>query len=119
MVLTEIIHTWSHAKVAEAAISSIGPDLVRDIEERAREEGLGAGPFVAKAVQTFARKASQSDWHQLAMHISGADMPVLAGLLHILETRLPDAGSGAEVLSGGGAYKRLSRAQTMQMRYCA
>ena len=100
MVLAEIIRSCSHAKVA---------DLLRDVERRARARGLAAGPFVAQAVQAFARSASHSDWRRLAVHIEGSDMPVLSGLLHILETTFIDQGSAERARSGGAAHMPFNR----------
>jgi hypothetical protein len=54
MLVAELIRSCSHAKVAEAAIHSIGPDLVREVGLRARERGLDAGAYVAQSVRVFA-----------------------------------------------------------------
>ena len=85
MLVAELIRSCSHAKVAEAAIHSIGPDLVREVGMRAQERGLESGAYVAQSVQGFAGSARPHDWRRLAARIEGVDMPILAGLLFILE----------------------------------
>ena len=85
MLVAELIRSCSHAKVAEAAIHSIGPDLVREVELRAQQRGLESGVYVAQSVQDFAGSARPHDWRRLAARIEGVDMPILAGLLYILE----------------------------------
>jgi len=85
MLVAELIRSCSHAKVAEAAIHSIGPDLVREVELRAQERGLASGAYVAQSVQGFAGSARPHDWRRLSARIEGVDMPILTGLLYILE----------------------------------
>ena len=85
MLVAELIKSCSHAKVAEAAIHSIGQDLLRDLCWRANACGLDVGAYVAKSVQRFALSASPHDWRRLAARLEGVDMPILTGLLYILE----------------------------------
>ena len=85
MMVAELIRSCSHARVAEAAIHSIGPDLVREVGHRARESGLDAGDYVARSVRGFAGSARPHDWRRLAARIEGVDMPILTGLHYILE----------------------------------
>ncbi len=85
MMVAELIRSCSHARVAEAAIHSIGPDLVREVGQRARDSGLDAGDYVARSVQGFAGSARPHDWRRLAARIEGVDMPILTGLHYILE----------------------------------
>ena len=85
MLVAELIRSCSHAKVAEAALHSIGPDLVREVELRARQRGLESGAYVALSVLGFAGSARPHDWRRLAARIEGVDMPILTGLLYILE----------------------------------
>jgi hypothetical protein len=88
MLVAELIRSCSHAKVAEAAIHSIGPDLVREVGLRARECGLDAGAYVAQSVLAFAGSAHPHDWNHLSASLQGVDMPILVGLHFILERRI-------------------------------
>ena len=117
-MLAEIIRSCSHAKVAEAAIYSIGPDFVRDVERRANARGLPIGRFVAGSVQSFARSASHSDWRRLAEQIAGADMPILSGLLHILETTHTDRRMLVTSTDAGIAHTYVMRENTAHRPYC-
>jgi hypothetical protein len=85
MMVAELIKSCSHARVAEAAIHSIGPDLAREVGHRARECGLDAGDYVARSVQGFAGSARPQEWRSLAARLEGVDMPILTGLHYILE----------------------------------
>ena len=89
IVLTELIRSCSHEKVAEAAVASIGPGFQRLIADAAQARRLSIGAFTVSCVRTFAREADDNDWHELAGSVEGADMPILAGLRHILECSLP------------------------------
>ena len=107
MLVAELIRSCSHAKVAEAAIHSIGPDLVREVDMRARECGLDAGAYVAQSVQGFAGSARPHDWRRLSARIQGVDMPILAGLLFILERSVTQElvfSSAAPDHEGGGYF---------------
>ncbi len=88
MLVAELIRSCSHAKVAEAAIHSIGPDLAQEVRLRASERGLDAGSYVAQSVQCFAGSAHPNDWNNLAAQLKGVDMPILSGLHFILERRI-------------------------------
>lgn len=88
MLVAELIRSCSHAKVAEAAIHSIGPDLAHEVRLRAQERGLDAGDYVAQSVQIFASSAHPQDWSRLSSRLRGVDMPILAGLHYILERRI-------------------------------
>ena len=88
MLVAELIRSCSHAKVAEAAIHSIGPDLAHEVKLRAQQRGLASGEYVAQSVQVFARSAHSRDWSRLSNLLRGVDMPILAGLHFILEFRI-------------------------------
>ena len=88
MLVVELIRSCSHAKVAEAAIHSIGPDVAHEVKRRAHELGLDAGVYVAQSVQRFAGSAHPHDWSRLAARQRGVDMPILAGLHFILERHI-------------------------------
>ena len=106
MLVAELIRSCSHAKVAEAAIQSIGPDLARVVELRAQERGLEAGAYVAQSVQGFAGSACPHDWRRLAARIEGVDMPILTGLLYILERSIAYEPEFASPGSGMAAFSR-------------
>ena len=90
MLVAELIRSCSHAKVAEAAIHSIGPDLAHEVRQRANERGLDAGAYAAESVLVFAGSAHPHDWNSLSERLRGVDMPILAGLHFILERRIAE-----------------------------
>jgi len=107
MLLSELVRSCSHEKVAEAAVASIGPGFRRLIEEAARDKGLGVGAFSASLVRSFAYNADEQDWSYLAAQLAGKDMPILAGLRHVLETMLEigDAEIPAGIIQARRAQK--------------
>ena len=90
MLVAELIKSCSHAKVAEAAIHSIGHDLARDLGWRAQARGLDIGSYVALSVRAFAGAARPHDWRRLAARLEGVDMPILTGLHYILEQSIAE-----------------------------
>jgi hypothetical protein len=88
MLIADLIKSCSNAKVAEAAIQSIGPDLVLEVRLRAQRRGLEAGAYVVQSVQDFARSARAHEWRSLAARLDRVDMPILSGLHYILERRI-------------------------------
>lgn len=89
IVLTELIRSCSHDKVAEAAVASIGPGFRRLIAEAAEARRMPIGAFASSCVHRFAIEADEQDWQEVAARIEGSDMPILAGLRYILEASLP------------------------------
>ena len=89
IVMTELIKSCSHDKVAAAAVASIGSGFQRLISDAASARNLEAGAYAAACVRRFAREADEHDWQELAQTVAGEDMPILAGLRHILEISLP------------------------------
>ena len=90
MLVAELIRSCSHARVAEAAIHSIGPELAHEVRLRARERGLDAGAYAAESVLIFAGSAHPHEWSRLSERLRGVDMPILAGLHFILERRIAE-----------------------------
>lgn len=88
MLLTEIVRTCSHEKIADAAVASIGADFLKRVENAARVCNLSSGAFAARVVRSFSREASEDDWELLSEAASKADMPILAGMRHLLESAL-------------------------------
>lgn len=98
MLVGDIINSCSNAKVAEAALVSIGGDFASRIRIAAAASGLEAGAFVAQEVVAFAEDAEGDDWAALDKAMSGADHPILVGLRYILITALA-AGHGASTIT--------------------
>jgi hypothetical protein len=99
MQFAEIFRSCSHEKVAEAAVASIGFDFRKTIEEAAARRGTSTGGLAVACVRDFASSADERDWQALERKLKHADMPVLDGLRHILETTLADD----TPMSGGDA----------------
>jgi hypothetical protein len=83
-LITEIIRTCSHEKVAQAAVASMGPFFAGKVGSTAGAQGLSIGAFAARAVQEFERVSGEEDWRTLRKAMDGADQPILIGLQHIL-----------------------------------
>jgi hypothetical protein len=92
MLVAELIRSCSHAKVAEAAIHSIGPDLVREV-------GLRALAAVLKAVSGQAYRPRFESLERLFGQIGGGRLGAGA-TLHGCHIR-PAGRHGKEF--GGGA----------------
>jgi hypothetical protein len=88
MNIQEIVRSCSHEKVAAAALASLGAPFRETVERAAADRGKSAGAFTVDCVRRFDEIAEERDFHVLADRIEGADMPVLSGLRHILETSL-------------------------------
>lgn len=89
IVMTELIKSCSHEKVAAAAVASIGSGFQRLIGDAASARNLEVGSYAAFCVRRFAHEAEECDWQDLAQRVEGEDMPILAGLRYILEISLP------------------------------
>lgn len=93
MIVSEILKTCSHEKVAQAAVASIGRDFFERVNGAADEHGVRPGTFVAQAVRAFERRADESERHALERAIRNSDTPVLHGLRYILEDALENSRS--------------------------
>jgi hypothetical protein len=93
-LITEIIRTCSHEKVAQAAVASMGPFFAGKVGSTAGAQGLSVGAFTARAVQEFEKVSGEEDWQTLRRAMDGADQPILIGLQHILWPVLEGEGSG-------------------------
>ena len=91
MLTREIISSCSNARVAQAALASIGGPFAARFEAHADGIGMDMGLLAAQTVRQFAETARPRDWDMLRDAITGADQPVLAGLRHILAISLRDA----------------------------
>ncbi len=88
MLVGDIINSCSNARVAEAALASIGGGFAARVRMAAAAAGLETGAFVAQEVVAFAEDADGDDWAALDKVMSGADHPILVGLRHILVVAL-------------------------------
>ena len=59
IVLTELIRSCSHEKVAEAAVSSIGPGFRRLIADAAEARQMTIGAYASASVYRFSREADE------------------------------------------------------------
>lgn len=88
MLISDILHSCSNERVAEAAVSSIGGDFAERVTALARRCDLPVGALVGKLVRRFAIDARERDWRGVMVAIAGKDLPVLAGLQAIVETTM-------------------------------
>lgn len=91
MLVTDLIHSCSNDKVAEAATSCIGGVFAERVRAVARESGVSEGRFVAVVVRDFALRASEPERAQLAREMAGCDQPILSGLRRVVEKALEGA----------------------------
>ncbi len=84
----ELFRSCSNEYVAAAALRCIGGGLLRRIDSAAQLAGLTRGALVARLVIEYDRKASPSLRKQLALNMRYNEIPILAGLRHVLEAAL-------------------------------
>ena len=106
MLTRDIIVSCSNAKVAQAALASIGGPFASRVEAHAEGLGIEAGELAADIVRRFAAQALPQDWDSLVQAMAGHDQPVLAGLRHILDAGLAK-GDGAVDSPRGTRVKTL------------
>lgn len=90
MLISDLIHSCSNERVAQAALLCIGEGFAERVREVARRKGMNVGRFVALVVRDFARRADEGVREALREKISGADQPLLNGLRVVLEPALED-----------------------------
>ncbi len=88
MHASELFRTCANEHVADAAVSSIGGLLASRIDTMAGLVGETRGALVVRLVDEYDRKASPSLRRQLDLGMGHDDMPLLAGLRHVLEQAL-------------------------------
>jgi hypothetical protein len=88
MVVAEIVRTCSHAKVARAAVVSMGREFSSRVDAVAGRNGVEVGDYAARVVQDFDRRAGEMQRRALERAVRRTDMPVLHGLRLILEDAL-------------------------------
>lgn len=111
MLSWEIIRTCSHDKVAEAAVLSIGASFHQRVSLLAATAGETPGAYVAVLVRRFEEEAGPREMEALSLAITGADMPVLAGLRWIIETMLDD-----DDRTAGGHHRTMRRLRASARR---
>lgn len=91
MLVTDLIHSCSNDKVAQAATFCIGGAFAERVRAAARESGVSEGRFVAVIVRDFALRANDETRARLARGIAGRDQPILDGLRRVVEAALEDS----------------------------
>lgn len=90
MLITDLIHSCSNDKVAQAALNCIGGPFAERVRAAARENGVSEGRFVAVVVRDFALRSDDERREDLARKIAGSDQPILNGLRHLVEAALEE-----------------------------
>ena len=96
MLVTDLIHSCSNEKVAQAALMCIGGRFAERVRVAAQEKGMNVGRFVACVVREYARRADDGARDALRERITGDDQPLLMGLRAMLESALEDSAIFAE-----------------------
>jgi hypothetical protein len=96
MRTTELFRSCSNEYVAAAALACIGGALERRVEAAARSAGLSRGAYVVRLLLDYDRKAGPKHKKSLEQGMCLNEMPILAGLRHVVETVLEDAWDAAE-----------------------
>jgi len=91
MEAMQLFRSCANQHVAAAALACIGGGLVAKIDNAALPAGLTRGALVASMVAEYDRKASPALRKQLERCMRRAQMPILAGLRHVLEVALRGA----------------------------
>jgi hypothetical protein len=91
MEASELFRSCANEHVAAAALLCLGGALVGRIDRAALPSGLTRGAQVARLVEEYERKASPAMRRQLLRGMSRAEMPILAGLRHVLDAALNQA----------------------------
>ncbi len=79
-MLREVLRTFSHAEVAEAALRSIGGGLFFAVAAEAQRHRQPLGKFVAALVRRFEDTAATVVWARAEQAMRDAEQPALAGL---------------------------------------
>ncbi len=88
---TELFRSCSNEHVAAAAMACIGGALEKRVVAAARSAGLSHGAYVVRLLVDYDRKAGPKRRKALEQGMSRGDMPILAGLRHVVETALEEA----------------------------
>jgi hypothetical protein len=88
MRTTELFRSCANEHVAAAALACIGGSLEKRVSAAARLAGLSRGAFVARLVADYDRKASPKRRKSLEQGMVRHQMPILAGLRHVVHVAL-------------------------------
>src|SRR5271165_6655969 len=88
---TELFRTCANEHVAAAALACIGGTLEGRVAAAARRAGLTPGAYVANLVADYDRKASPKRRQSLENGMFRNQMPILAGLRHVVHVALEGA----------------------------
>ncbi len=99
MLVSDILKSCSHERVAEAAVASIGGDFAHHVRRRAGERGHSVGGSTANHVKQFSRQASKRDGRLLLATLRGEDLALLAGLQAVMVRKMADGTPVAEAQS--------------------
>ncbi len=91
MLITDLIHSCSNEKVAEAALCCLRGRFAENVNVAAREKGMSAGAFVVDVIRDFARQADAPTRESLREKIVSDDQPLLEGLRTLLEGALRES----------------------------
>jgi hypothetical protein len=91
MRTTELFRSCANEHVAAAAMACIGGALERRVAVAARRAGLPVGAYVTRLVADYDRMASPRRRKSLERGMDLHDMPILAGLRHVVHTALEGA----------------------------
>ncbi len=88
MRANELFRTCANEHVAAAALACIGGGLKKRVALAARSAGLSSGAYVARLLADYDRKASPRRRKSLEQGMIHDEMPILAGLRHVVEVAL-------------------------------
>ncbi|MBG0809033.1 hypothetical protein IY145_06555 [Methylosinus sp. H3A] len=100
MLVTDLIHSCSNDKVAQAATFCIGGVFAERVRAVALENGVSEGRLVAVVVRDFALRADEMERAQLAREMIGSDQPILSGLRRVVEKALEGGAQFADAVKG-------------------
>src|SRR5208282_6132950 len=95
MRTNELFRSCANEHVAAAALACIGGPLEKRVAVAARRAGLSSGAFVARLVADYDRKASPMRKKSLEKGMFRNQMPILAGLRHVVQVALEGAWDNA------------------------
>lgn len=83
-MLGELIAQLDRQDVANGVLTTLDPDLAREIERRAAAASMPVTGFVAGAVREFVDRADDDLWFQLLAIVRKSDDPGLSAVQTIL-----------------------------------
>jgi hypothetical protein len=84
-VLGELIAQLDRPDIANGVVTTLRPDVARQIEHRAAAASMTVADFVAGAVREFLDGADDDLWFQLLTIVRKSDDPGLTAVQTILE----------------------------------